>query len=134
MSDWRAVTQIEYLPDEVRERLRIVWFKTQRFRVAAEWDAYMGLVRQWFEGPCPNPRGSGIVEPIMLEDLPEGAVTARWGFEGVDASALSTVIGDRDRKIIMIAIWEEAPAAAPTGTFVDVVNAAWAQFHEDNSR
>lgn len=130
-TEWRAVTQVYVEP---QPRSRIVSFATERFGSAGELDDRMEVIRGWFSEPCGDEEFPSVVamEPADLDGLPEGAVTAHW--PGASGDAWSTVIGDRDRKIMMIVVWDEDPADVPTDTFVEVVNTAWSTFREDNSR
>lgn len=129
-SDWRAVIQTSDSGE------RTVWFATQRLRNAQEFDARAEEIRSWFAVPCLNIGGQtdpavDTITPLTLDGLPAGATSASW--ESTYTSAVSTVIVDRDRLVMMVVFWEEDPGPIPTEMFVDVVNTAWSQFEADNS-
>lgn len=128
-SEWRAVTQA----GPGRDRSRVVSFATLRLETRKEVDGLMDQFREAWIDECPDIDADAEVPhvPVSLDGLPDGALTTHWLEE--DRDGYTTVIADRDRKIIMIGAWVEQPDAVPTDAFVDVVNAAWSDFEERNS-
>lgn len=134
-SEWRTIQQD--LQDD-SERFRGVSFATRRLETEQAFDQEMTLIRDWFSEPCRNSevdsvRGSGDpvdVIPQPLDGLPQGAVTAHWSSNRRDE--WTTVIGDRDRQLMMIVWWAQQPEPVPTDDFVEVANAAWTEFVSEN--
>lgn len=128
-SEWRAVGQILYQPEE---RSRVVWFATERFGSRGDYDKQMKKFGDWFSEPCvaSDDPGRVEVEPTELDGLPDGNITARWPSK--HGEAWSTVIGDRDRRLVMTVVWDEDPANVPVDSFVEAVNTAWSEFESAN--
>lgn len=128
-SEWRAVSQKLYTPDE---RSRIVWFATRRFDNRGDYDEQWTQIGDWFREPCVDANDPSVIdiEPHPLDGQPDGAITAHWPTASQDW--WSTVIGDRDQHLMMIMVWNESPGSVPTETFVDVANVAWNEFRANN--
>lgn len=128
-SEWRAVTQMFREPER---HSRVVFFSTKRFDDQQQYDDQLAEYDASFGEPCyySEDRDPGM-EPLPLDGLPEGALTARWS--GLPWDSVSTVLGDREHLIMMAVVWQEDPDPVPTEAFVDTVDSAWSDFVAANS-
>lgn len=129
-SEWRMVIQ------RPPSRDRTVSFLTRRFSDQQQFDDTVAQIEDGFGTTCVSTDNTSIpeVEPISIEGLPDGAVSAQWSDRGDTTSRpLATVIADRDRRLMMMVVWVESPDDVPVDDFVRVVNTAWSDFDAENS-